>query len=53
VPWILLLVVGQLVSVVRADAPFSPIHLPQPVSGAPRAATANGWLAGKLCEVGR
>ena len=31
--------------------PFGSVKLPQPVSGAPRALTPDGWKAGLLCDV--
>lgn len=32
-------------------APFAAVVLPQPVPGAPRAFSADGWKQGKLCDV--
>ncbi len=32
-------------------APFAPLHLPQPVPGAARGVSPDGWREGKLCDV--
>ena len=32
-------------------APFAALHLPQPVPGAARGVSADGWREGKLCDV--
>lgn len=51
----LVLVVGEqagvVVGVAPGRAPFSSAVLPQPVRGAERGWAADGWKAGKVCEV--
>lgn len=44
-------VIRTLTCALPGPGPFGSVLLPQPVVGAPRASTPDGWKSGKLCDV--
>lgn len=51
--WVVAPALLRFAALPPGGAPFSSTILPQPVPGAPRGATPDAWLQGRLCDVSR